>query len=153
MIARVFPFLLLIAGCRSAAPTPPPAPPPAPAAPETAHAGVGELVAITGTGEKSSTATPLSEEDCARLLAIDPQRPKYRLQVPAGLSDGAPVQIGYKLFVTSVGEVFAVEIVDRSRIKRVDVELTRTLLKWRYRPHLVAGKPVHFSCPLHVEVR
>jgi hypothetical protein len=104
-------------------------------------------------GEYSTTATPLDEKACGALLAIDPQQAPYRPVLPARILDGSVHTGRYRVDVTAKGKVFAVEVVERPARKEADGAFVFALFNWRYRPHLVDGKPVHFSCPVRLDAR
>jgi hypothetical protein len=140
-------LVLLAAGCAA---TPPSAAPPPP--PPTTHAGTGILVGISEDGDRSDRLRALSDEDCRGLLAVDVAQPPYRLEAPPELS-GQPVTASYKVLVGRKGKVFGVEVVDRPSHQQVWGEWMRKLRTWRYRPYLVDGQPVGFSCPVRIEVR
>ncbi|HXU81195.1 MAG TPA: hypothetical protein VN914_07345 [Polyangia bacterium] len=142
---------LLATAC---APTPPPAAPaPAPPPPVIAVPGRGILVMTSEDGDRSDRLQALSEEACHGLLAVDVEQPPYRPEVPPALSSGQLITARLNVFVGRKGKVFGVKVVEPPNPEQLWGEWMRKLMTWRYRPYLVDGQPVGFSCPVRVEAR
>jgi hypothetical protein len=121
----------------------------------SAHRNRGVVMMMSREGETSATAREIPQAEARRLLLVDIHRPPFALQVPPELAAQQPQPHAgrYKVFVTSRGRVFGVEMAGKTGRDSVDAAFVRTIFTWRYRPYTVAERPVHFWHWLDVDAQ
>jgi hypothetical protein len=85
-------------------------------------------------------------------LAVDVSQPPYKPRMPARLNVPGNVVWGkFRICADETGEVSDVSILT-SALPEVDADWVKKIRSWRYRPHLVDGRPVPFCYNTLVQV-
>ncbi|WP_417688451.1 energy transducer TonB [Pseudidiomarina sp.] len=125
-------------------PPPPPAQPPEtpPNEPDTSDAdgmnldlGFDVDVGGTETGFDASGAM-MRDGEAVPVVRINPRYP------PAAARDGVEGWVMLRFTIDKTGGVTDVEVIDSNPRRVFDQEARRALLRWKYNPKMVDGKPV-----------
>lgn len=102
----------------------------------------------TSTGPKQ-----LSTKAGHSLLAINPQRRPYKVNVPEEyVSRGDEYVSQLRICVSPQGTVSSVKIL-RPSIPVIDLQIPQVIPRWKYKPYIVDGRPTAFCYPMNYRVR
>lgn len=88
-----------------------------------------------------------------RLLAIDPKRSPYKVNVPREyVACGEEYVSHIRICVSEEGFVSSMRLLQGS-IPLIDLQLARVILRWRYHPYRVDGRATAFCYPMNYRVR
>lgn len=131
---------------RRRTPPPPPPPPQQPpqtpqAEPDTSSDGLnfnpdfGDVEISTDTG-LGTGGLAVADGDATPIVRINPRYP------PAAARDGLEGWVMLRFTIDETGGVTDVEVINSEPRRVFDQEARRALLRWKYKPKVVDGKPV-----------
>lgn len=115
---------------------------------------VGGIVGGTAPPPPPSSGPKLLSTKAGHsLLAINPQRRPYKVNVPEEyVSRGDEYVTQVRICVSPQGAVSSVKIL-RPSIPAIDLQIPRVLSLWKYKPFIVDGRPAAFCYPMNYRVR